>query len=110
MMRNALDDLIRLIPPPAAPKLASCPCAEYETELGIRFPTDFKEMIRVYGAGLWGNFISHDMPHACLSAKRYHTDLEKNILVYEREARENCSDEYAGPIFPEPGGRLPCAA
>jgi hypothetical protein len=107
-MRNALDQLKRLVPPPAQPVNASGSWAPFEAELGICFPSDFKEYIGAYGDGEWGGFLMPVNPLAYPTPKAYRSWLEI-YLAADREARTSCPDEYAGPIFPEKSGRMPWA-
>jgi hypothetical protein len=47
----SITDLLALVPPPDDPLNAVGDWSIAETELGIVFPSDFKEMIRRYGTG-----------------------------------------------------------
>lgn len=47
----AIEDLLALVPPPQDPREARGDWDEIETELSIRFPTDFRHLIKCYGTG-----------------------------------------------------------
>ncbi len=49
----AIEDLLRVWPPPATPIAPGTPerWASAEARLGFRFPVDFKDFIRAYGSG-----------------------------------------------------------
>jgi hypothetical protein len=47
----AIEELLALIPPPENPIDGSGDWSEAERELGVTFPSDFKELIRRYGTG-----------------------------------------------------------
>lgn len=108
LMPTALDKLKRLVPPPAHPVNADGPWARFEKALGTSFPSDFKACISMYGDGEFGGFLMLWNPLAYPNPKAWMRDLEI-YLEADREARTNCPDEYAGAVFPEPGGRLPWA-
>ena len=107
-MRDALDELRRLAPPPANPVHADGSWAAFEAELATSFPRDFKRYIAAYGDGEWGGFLVPVNPLAFANPKDYRSWMEI-YLQADREARTNCPDEYAGPIYPEVGGRIPWA-
>src|SRR5437763_524789 len=50
-MHPAVEELRRLVPPPAAPNGADGDWAACERELQLRLPEDYKEFISTYGSG-----------------------------------------------------------
>ncbi|MBN3932092.1 Lsr2 family protein [Streptomyces verrucosisporus] len=59
---TALDDLIRLCPPPAGAPAVDWPTVE--TTLGTRLPGDHKHLASVYGPGAFCDFLHIYHPHA----------------------------------------------
>ena len=58
-MKNMLDELVQLIPPPPSPYETGDQdrWAGTESSLGILLPRDFCEIIDIYGTGIWSNFL-----------------------------------------------------
>jgi hypothetical protein len=58
-MVPSLEKLIKLESPPANPLASGTPerWRQVETELGLRFPNDYKRLIDLYGVGHWVNFV-----------------------------------------------------
>jgi hypothetical protein len=102
-MTNALAKLLQVAPPPDRSPYSPSDWLNAEQLLGTELPSDYKAYVDRYGIGELAGFIIVFDPFP---------DPEKwvsGINVYleaDREAREHCP-EYAGPIYPEPGGRLP---
>lgn len=55
---TAIDDLVRLVPPPAVPVSASGDWQQVESRLVLRVPDDFKQMTGHYGRGQFAGFIT----------------------------------------------------
>lgn len=55
----AIDDVLRVMPPPATPRTAGSPeeWARIEQTLRFAFPPDYKEFINVYGMGMVNDYI-----------------------------------------------------
>ncbi|WP_213000113.1 SMI1/KNR4 family protein [Winogradskya consettensis] len=94
---TALDDLMRLVPPPANPAGGPADWAAAEAGLGLRLPGDFKAMADRYGQGEFCDLISlqPDLPG-------YNAD----VLEDERGYQEDDPDDYPYPLYPAPGGIL----
>jgi len=99
--------LARIMPPPAKPLEADGSWFHAEEILGMGFPDDFKDFIRIYGSGTIGHFMSVLNPFAqnpnlnLLEQSRSQLD----VLHYLRDRGE--SNPYA--LYPESGGLLPVA-
>jgi hypothetical protein len=102
--KTALDKLLRIAPPPKRSPYPRSDWLAAEKRLGIALPSDYKAYVDRYGDGELAGFIRVQNPFPNLAD--WLACLER-YLEADREARENCPEEYAGPIFPEPGGRLP---
>jgi hypothetical protein len=96
----SLEELLTLIPPPPSPSFAEGDWDEAEAKMGIRFPSDFKQLINAYGSG------------ELLSGLRIYNPLTEDgrkSITEDREtleeSREAC--EYLWPIHPEESGMLP---
>jgi hypothetical protein len=104
MESDALSRLVQLIPPPAIQAINPRDWVVAEITLGTTLPADYKSFLDTYGPGELAGFICVWDPFLDLVGWR------KSIHAYldaDREARDNCLDQFAGPIFPEPCGRLP---
>ena len=51
MRMAVIDELQSLVPPPSQPKAAEGDWKALESELGVRFPDDYKSYIQTYGSG-----------------------------------------------------------
>lgn len=104
----SVQQLARLIPPPAKPREVGT-VAQWqavERDLGTALPSDYREFIERYGSGLLARFyvifspFSSNENVALLSCVR-------SICKYQREFQQEWSDRVTYPIWPEPGGLLP---
>jgi hypothetical protein len=59
-MTSALDELVDLVPPPAAPHHIDWP--RVESVLGFRLPADYKSVIEMYGPGRYDQFLRSFSP------------------------------------------------
>ena len=107
-MRNAFEDLIRLSPRPTRPVDANGSWDACEAAIGTCLPTDFKQLINAYGSGQWGGFLAPVSPFSFAAPAEYREWIDF-YLEAERESRECAPTDFPGPIYPEPGGRLPWA-
>ena len=96
----SLQELLALIPSPTTPKNTEGDWEEIEAQMGIVFPTDYKELIATYGSG------------EILSDLRLYNPLTEdgrkgiaNDLDRLEQSREAC--EYLWAIHPEESGMLP---
>jgi hypothetical protein len=75
---ESLDDLKRLVPPPADPQESEGDWETIEAELGKNLPQDYKAFIHSYGTGSFIGFINVSNP---FSANRNVNLLDKNRRV-----------------------------
>jgi len=58
-----IEALVKIVPPPAAPDEAfSGPWKPIETLLGTGLPQDYKDFVRLYGAGNYMDFLGINVP------------------------------------------------
>jgi hypothetical protein len=100
---TAIDDLIRLVPPPAAPVSANGDWQQVESRLGIRLPDDFKQLIEHYGLGQFVDFIT---PLTPFGPEDLLTRSARRLLDSERAFRDRNPDKSPYAFYPEPGGLL----
>lgn len=108
----SIQHLIAIIPPPPNPVFAGSPedWPAIEEEAGISLPTDYKQLINLYGFGYFGGYICPLNPFLPLTPplNLYHLQSVMADL--------NASKQYVGsnqaegipplPIFPEANGLL----
>lgn len=104
-----IDDLIELAPPPARPVSAVGDWSAVEAALGLGLPADYKALVSRYGLGLF-----HDV--TVLTPFDTHPEGWANLLAVGRDLlddygplRDEFPEDFAYPLFPEPGGLLPWA-
>ncbi|WP_431895935.1 SMI1/KNR4 family protein [Nonomuraea sp. bgisy101] len=103
---TAMEDLVRLVPPPAVPVDANGDWREVEAALGLVLPTDFKLLIERYGRGRFVDFL---MPLTPFGDNELLVRHARHLLDGERSFRESNPDKCPYPFYPEPGGLLPWA-
>lgn len=100
-------NLTLLVPPPAMPREAEGEWLNAEQELSA-LPSDYKELIRVYGTGCFDDFIWVLNPFS----EQKHLNLLEQVRL-ARRAYESLRDEFHEPqpfqFFPEKAGLLPFA-
>jgi hypothetical protein len=103
-----LEQLRRLLPPPADPVEPGRPdgWAEVEGALGTELPADFKAFTELYGSGTVDDFLYLFNP--------FTTGQDGNLLVEKdrvlpgyRQTRARYPERLPLPAFPDPGGVLP---
>ncbi len=92
---------MKAVPPPAAPPVTfDGPWAPIEAQLGVVLPQDYKDFMRLYGFGVFLEFLGIHAPNVS----------SRHARLVER-AREICDDlrdeERPYSLWPEPGGLLP---
>lgn len=104
-MKEDLDGLRELVPPPARPQLGDQTWEWLFTRLGSRLPADYVEFMETYGGGAWAGWLrlwapldAGDMGLAACAG---------SLLGAERQARAEFPHHYRLPLYPEPGGYLP---
>jgi hypothetical protein len=103
-----LEQLRRLLPPPAEPLEAAPPdgWAEVEAALGIGLPDDFKAFTELYGSGKVDDFLYLFNPFA--EGQDGNLLFEKDrVLAAYAETRAKFPARLPLPPFPEQGGVLP---
>lgn len=112
MVRNAVADILKLVPPPADP-VDTDPAylAANEERLGIRFPKDFTEFGRLYGSGR----LLHPELRVRSPCRPSYPDFVAEFVDIFGGLRESLALWAAKvsldmSLFPEPGGLLPFAS
>jgi hypothetical protein len=103
-----LEQLRRLLPPPAEPLEAAPPdgWAEVEAALGTGLPDDFKAFTELYGSGKVDDFLYLFNPFA--EGQDGNLLFEKDrVLAAYAETRAKFPARLPLPPFPEAGGVLP---
>lgn len=99
-----IDTLIKAVPPPALPSDAfSGPWEPIEAELGTPLPQDYKDFVRLYGAGYFMEFLGIDIPRSTNPNIR----LETNVPIVCAGFLSIDDAEWPYPFWPKPGGLLP---
>src|SRR5574341_1591236 len=101
--------LMTLMPPPKKPiEVGDVSLwGTVEETLGTPLPDDYKNFINTFGTGVIGDFLWILNP---FSANKY-LNLVAQFQYYLdalRPLRDEFSDDWIHPIYPEPGGILPC--
>src|SRR4051812_40684149 len=97
----AVQDLVALIPPPESPIDADGEWGVAEAEFGVRFPNDFRALIRRYGTGefkLQGLLVSNPLTEAGRK------EVQEQLRTL-RELQDAC--EFPWAIHPDRPGFLP---
>ena len=96
----AIEELVSLIPPPSAPIDGEGDWGCAENELGLVFPSDFKQLISRYGTGEFYGSMYIANPLMPWGRDQIRGDLERY-----RELSEAC--EMSLQLFPDRPGLLP---
>lgn len=97
-----VESLVRVAPPPVAPCRAfKGPWAPIEAELGVVFPPDYKEFVRLYGCGYFVGYLNVAVPRCGDAGLR----LEEFVpeIVRKFWAAGSRRDRF----WPSVGGLLP---
>jgi hypothetical protein len=94
----AIEDLTRLVPPPAPPADADGDWGRLEMELGLALPEDFKRLVQTYGRG---QFVDHVTPLQAFGSAASFVARARSFGERERTTVEK---------YPAPGGLLEWAA
>ncbi|MGP3988684.1 SMI1/KNR4 family protein [Streptomyces sp. 3N207] len=95
----SLEKLTSLVPPPAHPVGADADWTQTEAVLGLSLPADFKQVVRLYGAGQFCDELSTCPPERII-------EYNQELLTAWGPLREEHSEEFPFPLYPEPGGLL----
>ncbi|MFI6259891.1 SMI1/KNR4 family protein [Micromonospora zamorensis] len=101
-----IDELARLVPPPATPVQAQGDWAAAEARLGLTLPGDYRTLVATYGLGRFGD-ITLLTPFA--AATSHYADLvwqAGEFLDRYRDVRGDFPEAFPHPLYPEPGGLL----
>ncbi|MCX5241706.1 SMI1/KNR4 family protein [Streptomyces prunicolor] len=104
---TGLDALRLLSPPPERPYLGDGTWEGLFAELGTRLPTEYVELMEVYGAGDWGEWLRFLTPLRT-GERRFVTRVEQVLGAY-RMHKDRHPHHYPLVPWPEPGGFLPFA-
>ena len=100
----SIDNLIKAVPPPAAPFEAfRGPWEVIEADLSTPLPQDYKDFARLYGYGRFMEFFGICIPNTVNPNTRLEWQAQMvrdAFLTYEEEFRPY-------PMWPDPGGLLP---
>ena len=107
-MLDTLERLSRLMPPPLSPVAASGDWPLIEKQIGTRLPSDYISFIGRYGRGAIADFFYVLNPFDPNPFVNFMSQYPL-ILDGERELRSQFPESFTEPLFPEPGGILPCA-
>lgn len=99
-----IDALAALIPPPSEPIAAgNTDWPAVEDALGQPLPTEYKQIVDLYGTGSFGGLITLFTPNASRPHLNLIARLEgEPVAILHAED----PDGYPFPPFPEPGGLL----
>jgi hypothetical protein len=124
--RLALEDLMRLVPPPGSPVDAGQPnrSEEVERTLGTALPSDYNQFINAYGTGEFNDLFFVFSPFSRVEAQNllWQAGVPESLMEDEELGRvyrlgsflehyHGFRCEYPGdcplPSYPKPGGLLP---
>jgi hypothetical protein len=98
-----IENLVRVAPPPVDPFEAfRGPWDVIEAELGTRLPTDYKDLIRLYGLGDFSEIVGIHLPRSWSPYMRLVSEVDVVRRVFEDDK------DLPYPLWPSPGGLLPC--
>ena len=104
---SALQDLMRLVLPPAEPVHGDGEWRWVWSSL-CRLPHDYQDLVRVYGLGsfddvvLWTPFTTHSWANLVVQAR--------DLVGDYGPVRDDDPSAFPYPLYPEPGGLLPWAS
>ncbi len=107
-MDSLLQELARLVPPPAEPKHAKGDWKSLEQDMGLVLPGDYEEYIELYGSGTMCAYFAIDSPFSL--ASHYKVTTREGWLkwtgIYHCWGEEPES-EVPFPLYPKVPGLLP---
>ncbi len=108
--RNAIGELSKLVPPPAAPKdvPAAADWAAIEKQLGTALPPDYKALVATYGTGAFAGFLWVFNPFTANTNLALVPSVKRR-LDSERAFRNSNPGVSSHPLHPAKGGLLPWA-
>ncbi|MDT0342610.1 SMI1/KNR4 family protein [Streptomyces litchfieldiae] len=104
---SGLAALRLLTPPPAQPYLGAGAWPALFAQLGTRLPIDYIALLERYGAGCWMGWLRFLTPLRPPDAG-FVRHIARTLSAYRtlRDAAPGC---FPLPLWPAPGGFLPCA-
>jgi len=106
----AIEELVRLVSPPAVPVDADGDWSAVEAGLGLALPADYRALVGRYGLGrfgdidLWTPFDTHTDGAFDL------VEHAHGLVDFHAALREVAPEEFPHPLYPEPGGLLEWAS
>ena len=94
--------------PPRNPRNNAGNWTQIESALQLELPSEFKEIIGIYGDVLWGDILWLLNPFS-KELQEYQADISQ-ICGADREIRKEKPEYYPFPIYPEQNGIYPWAA
>jgi hypothetical protein len=111
-MNPSLQKLMKLVPPPTMPVAPGSSDAwkEVEEELGTPLPQDFKDYIKIYGAGQWADFFGILDPFykwkSPSAFKNWKEWRDKQFEGYKELQKDYPEDIAPFSVYPDAGGLL----
>jgi hypothetical protein len=104
----AIDDVVRLIPPPPRPSGVGTPdeWRAVERELGLTFPADYRDFVSAYGTGMFAT--EYEVYNPFGGAE--YLDHVRYLCRIEADFRRQLPARVPYPAWPEPGGVFPWGA
>jgi len=116
-MRDHVDELIKIMPPPAKPLWSEGDWAEIEARLGLTFPSDYRRYIAAYGAGGISSNVCFVGYLTVVSPFEPAEDGSRLLPKYSAILVEQLKSYFEDGMFdtrpllyPEPGGFFPVAS
>lgn len=107
----AISELVELVPPPGRPfhSGSSEDWSAAEEAAGFRFPSDFKDFVRTYGTGIFGDYLYVNNPFKGLLpwAKSRIRSITPYIERENEYRRSMGCDPLPYTFYPQKGGLLP---
>lgn len=101
---TALDELIRLVPPPAHDQ-AEVDWDCVEAAIGLRLPVDYKGLVETYGAGQFDRFLTVHQPVTPFlnSELAYQARRQSELLAHLRDGGREHIPFAEGALLPVAG-------
>lgn len=102
-----IETLIGVVSPPAEPTYAfDGPWEPIEAKIGTQLPPDYKDLMRVYGSGMFMGFVEIYDPIDPIDPR-----IGRQLLPEIHEVRKLFARFHPHlPIYPQPGGLLVCGS
>jgi hypothetical protein len=106
----SLDDLTRVVEPPASPleRPSAERWSEAEAALNLQLPDDYKALVDAYGSGMFNDFLLVFVPFS--GNKNINLlEVQRPIMDAYRTMAQQGSDAARYPAYPDEGGLFPWA-